>query len=125
MQRRSLGGPLLLILAVIALLTTPASSWSHALYRGRLTQTVPATTSPLFVRQQQQQPSSFYRRRATRKLYSGEKEESEELEESTSASSEVTKKPSTEDDDEDEKFGVVKTVLLAGPLFIKFTIVLL
>ena len=56
-------------------------------------------------------------------MFSSEKEESEELEESTSAD-ETANKPSAVDDEE-EKFGIVRTILLAGPLFVKFTIVLL
>eukprot|EP00977_Amphora_coffeiformis_P011056 scaffold2641_cov92-Amphora_coffeaeformis.AAC.1 len=111
-QRRSLVGPILRIVAVIALVTTPGYSWSHASYRGRLTQPAlncAATSSPLFVQSQQQTSSSLLlrRRRDTSKLFSSEKEESEDLEESTSAS-EAIKKVNTEDDD-DEKFGVVKT----------------
>lgn len=119
-QRLSLCGLVSLFLTVISFLTSPGSSWSHTSHRGRLIQSGRATASPLFVKQQ---PSPSHRRRATTKLYSGEKEDSEDLEESTSAS-ETAKNPST-GEDEDEKFGVVKTILLAGPLFIKFTIVLL
>ena len=122
--RRSLIGPLSLIFALIALLVTPVHSWSHPSYRGHLTQTAHgAAASPLFV-QKQHQSLSIHRRRGASELFSSEKEESEDLEESTSAS-EPTKKQVTAEDDDEEKFGVVKTVLLAGPLFIKFTIVLL
>jgi hypothetical protein len=46
-------------------------------------------------------------------------EEPEEIETEASEDESVV-----EGDEEDEKFGVVKTVLLAGPLFVKFSIVL-
>jgi hypothetical protein len=46
-------------------------------------------------------------------------EEPEEIETEASEDESVV-----EGDEEDEQFGVVKTVLLAGPLFVKFSIVL-
>ena len=81
-----------------------------------------ASNSHLFGQLVERQ-SPYNRRRTWSQLYSAEKEESSEETEATSSSqsNDVTPK----EDDEEEKFGVLRTVLLAGPLFIKFTIVLL
>ena len=107
----------------MAVLAVPGSSWSPAVpCRGARAVVRPAmaTNSRLFG-QVQQQRQRRHRRRAWGPLFSAENEESEEVE----ATSTEVAKDSTEGDDEEEKFGVLRTILLAGPLFIKFTIVLL
>lgn len=117
-QRWSRFSLVVVLVAVLALLITPGSSWSPNSQNGRLVRPVAmATNSPLFA-----QPLT--RRRSWSVLYSSEKEDSEGTEATPPSTSELTEK-AYKDDEEEEKFGVVKTILLAGPLFIKFTIVLL
>ena len=114
-QRWSSVSLLSLAAVVVAFLATPGSCWSP---QGSVVRP-PAMRSALFVPLSHQP----YRRKSTGQLFSSEKEESEETE-ATSSSSDASKLSSDEDDVE-AKFGIVKTILLAGPLFIKFTIVLL
>ena len=117
-QRWSRFSLVVVLVAVLALLITPGSSWSPNSQNGRLVRPVAmATNSPLFA-----QPLT--RRRSWSVLYSSEKEDSEGTEATPPSTSELTEK-ADKDEEEEEKFGVVKTILLAGPLFIKFTIVLL
>lgn len=126
-QRWSFDILLSLFLCAIA---TPSYGWSPSLLvshrggHGRLIRST-ATNSPLFGQQQQQQQVQLSRRRISfSPLFSAEQEESSSEEtEAMSTSSEVTNNSSSEE--EEEKLGVVRTILLAGPLFIKFTIVLL
>ena len=112
-----------LFVALIALSTRPAHSWVPTTYRHQL---VPlqghatATQSPLFAGRR-----SRHRRQNLGQLFSSEKEDSEGTEAAASESKVTKTSSSTSGDDEEEKFGILRTILLAGPLFIKFTIVLL
>lgn len=131
----SFGNIATLCLALIALTASPGASWSLASHKRRpqlqhIT-SLPATTSPLFLQRQR----ALYHddtgiATTTIQLFAAaaDKEESEDTEPAAAKASSETDKvapASAPEDEEEESFGLVKTILLAGPLFVKFTIVLL
>lgn len=142
--RRSFA-PLLVALLALSQLT-PGSGWSFAPsttnrndVRRPSATTTAASTSPLFIQKQKKQrtlhphSASCWRIATTAAavgpLYNSaaDKEESEDTEEAAAPKKSRDKAAVTpvEEEEEEESFGVLKTILLAGPLFVKFTIVLL